>query len=127
MVFENFLTHSSVCTHRLAFTKNKTLLPFTTQILLGFLGNSRDYGHNKEQFSNMCSETLVSRQRKVNKEKEEKKRPRKVGKKKEISNNPSITPIYYLIKIVTRNESFGPFFFITVSVQLRIALTIFFF
>jgi len=39
-----------------------------------------------------------------------KKRPRKVGKKKEISNNPSITPIYYLIKIVTRHESFGPFF-----------------
>ena len=124
MVFENFLTHSSVCTHRLAFTKNKTLLPFTTQILLGFLGNSRDYGHNKEQFSNMCSETLVSRQSKVNKEK---KRPRKVGKKKEISNNPSITPIYYLIKIVTRHESFGPIFFFTVSIQLRIAVTIFFF
>ena len=76
--------------------------PFTTQILLGFLGNSRDYGHNKEEFSNMCSEMLVSRQRKVNKEK---KRPRKVGKKKEISNNPSITPIYYLIKIVQRHKS----------------------
>ena len=76
MVFENFLTHSSVCTHRLAFTKNKTLLPFTTQILLGFLGYSRDYGHNKEQFSNMCSETLVSRQRKVNKEKKKAKKSR---------------------------------------------------
>ena len=53
-----WIPHPLKCITQLWLFSNETLLPFTTLIPFEFLGNSRDYGHNKEQFTNMCKVRL---------------------------------------------------------------------
>jgi len=101
-------SHPLKCLHsHIGLYYNETLLPFTTQILLGFLGNSRDYGHNKEQFSNMCT-VMLGRQRLT------KKKERKLVKKSNQQQSFKNTNILLCNKFFRRmNHSTKFFLFFT--------------